>query len=61
MKFWQENVDRILEFNEQPLITGKGTGSNAAMKEKVRQIYQLFETKRKAYEAHRGISRTWKN
>lgn len=50
-KFWQENVDRILEFNEQPLLTGKGTVSNAAMKEKVRQIYQLFDTKRKAYEA----------
>ena len=51
MKFWQDNVDRILEFNEQPLLTGKGTVSNAAMKEKVRQIYQLFDTKRKAYEA----------
>ena len=51
MKFWQDNVDRILEFNEQPLLSGKGTVSNAAMKEKVRQIYQLFDTKRKAYEA----------
>jgi len=51
MKFWQENVDRILEFNEQPLLTGKGKVRNAAMKEKVRQIYQLFDTKRKAYEA----------
>ena len=51
MKFWQENVDRILEFNEQPLLTGKGTVSNTAMKAKVRQIYQLFDDKRKAYEA----------
>ncbi len=44
-------MDRILEFNEQPLLTGKGTVSNTAMKEKVRQIYQLFDTKRKVYEA----------
>ncbi len=51
MKFWQENVDRILEFNEQPLLTGKGKVSSSAMKEKVKQIYQLFDNKRKAYEA----------
>lgn len=51
MKFWHDNVDRILEFNEKPLLTGKGKVSNAAMKEKVRQIYQLFDAKRKAYEA----------
>jgi len=51
MKFWQENVDRILEFNEQPLLTGKGKVSSSAMKEKVRQIYQLFDSKRKTYEA----------
>ncbi len=51
MKFWHDNVDRILEFNEKPLLTGKGKVSNAAMKEKVRQIYQLFDTKRKSYEA----------
>ncbi len=51
MKFWHKNVDRILEFNEKPLLTGKGKVSNAAMKEKVRQIYQFFDTKRKADEA----------
>ncbi len=51
MKFWHENVDRILEFNEQPLLTGRGKISHHVMKEKVRQIYQLFDTHRKAYEA----------
>ena len=54
MKFWHENVDRILEFNEQPLLTGKGKISNTAMKEKVKQIYQLFDTHRKAYEAEQA-------
>ena len=51
MKFWYENVNRILEFNENPLLTGKGKVSNSVMNEKVRQMYQLFDTKRKAYEA----------
>ena len=51
MKFWRENVDRILEFNEKPLLKRKRKISNAIMKEKVREIYQLFDNKRKIYEA----------
>ncbi len=51
MKFWHENVDRILEFNERPLLTGKGKISNAAMEEKVREIYKPFDKKRKIHEA----------
>ena len=56
MKFWHENVDRILKFNEQPLLTGKGKISNNAMKEKVKQIYQFFDTHRKAYEVEQADS-----
>jgi len=51
IKFWRENVDKILEFNEKPLLTGKGKISHAVMKEKVGQIYQLFDTDRKTSEA----------
>jgi hypothetical protein len=51
MKFWHENVDRLLTFNEQPLLEGKGTVSKAKMEEKVRKIYRLFDAKRKRYEA----------
>jgi hypothetical protein len=51
MKFWHENVDRILTFNEKPLLKGKGTISKAEMEEKVREIYRLFDAKRKKYEA----------
>jgi hypothetical protein len=51
MKFWYENVGRILTFNEQPLLKGKGTISKAEMEEKVREIYRLFDTKRKEHEA----------
>jgi hypothetical protein len=51
IKFWRENVDRILEFNEKPLLKNKGRVSNAAMQEKIKEIYQLFDEKRKIYEA----------
>jgi hypothetical protein len=51
MKFWHENVDRILTFNERPLLKGKGTISKVEMEEKVREIYRLFDAKRKKYEA----------
>lgn len=56
MKFWHENVDRILAFNERPLLMDKGKISNAVMEEKVRGIYQLFDKKRKIYEAEQADS-----
>jgi len=54
MNFWRENVDRILEFNEKPLLTDKGKISNTAMKEKIKQIYLLFDKNRKTYEAKKA-------
>jgi len=51
MKFWTENVDKILDFNNKPLLTDKGSISNNAMEEKVREIYNQFDKKRKTYEA----------
>lgn len=51
MVFWQQNVDKILEFNDQPLLTKstspKGVVSHTAMENKVREIYQLFDQQRK--------------
>jgi len=54
MKFWRENVDKILEFNEKPLLTGKGSISNKAMEQKAKEIYALFDQKRKAYQAKKA-------
>ena len=51
MKFWTENIDKILDFNNKPLLTDKGTISNKLMEEKVKEIYSLFDKKRKTYEA----------
>ncbi len=51
MSFWKENVDRILQFNDKKVFTGKGSISNAEMEQKVRDIYAEFDARRKAYEA----------
>jgi len=54
MKFWTENVDKILDFNNKPLLTTKGTISNKVMEEKVKEIYSLFDQNRKTYEAEQA-------
>ncbi len=54
MKFWRENVDRILEFNDKPLLKGKGSVGKEIMEAKVREIYRLFEQKRKTDEARQA-------
>ncbi len=51
MGFWRENVDRILDFNERKILQGKGSISNAQMEKKLREIYELYNNKRKIYEA----------
>ena len=51
MSFWKENVDRILEFNDKKVLTGKGAISNAEMEQKVREIYDESDACRKVYEA----------
>ena len=51
INFWRENVDRILELNEKPLLTESGTISREVMKQKVKEIYTRFNKKRKTYEA----------
>jgi len=54
MTFWRENVDKILVFNDKPLLTGKGAVSKAAMEQKTREIYRLFDQKRKAHDARQA-------
>lgn len=51
MKFWTENVDKLLEFNNKPLLTTKGSVGNKEMEEKVSEIYNLFDKRRKKFEA----------
>jgi hypothetical protein len=51
MKFWKENVDKILELNDKAILTGTGTISHAQMEEKVKEVYEQFDARRKVYEA----------
>jgi len=53
MNFWKENVDRILEFNDKKVIKDAGSISNALMEQKVREIYESFDKRRKTYEAEK--------
>lgn len=51
MKFWQENVDRIIEFNDKKLLVGNGSVSKLQMEEKVDTIYDEFNARRKKEDA----------
>jgi hypothetical protein len=51
MSFWKENVDRILEFSDKKVLTGRGSVSSEEMEHNVREIYKAFDARRKAYEA----------
>jgi len=51
IKFWHENVDKILELNEKKILQDKGVVSNTQMEQKAREVYSRFETKRKVFEA----------
>jgi hypothetical protein len=51
MKFWQENVDRILESNDMNTLQNSGKISNAKMEKEVKEIYEDFDLKRKAFAA----------
>ena len=51
MTFWKENVDRMLVFNDKPVLPHKGSISNKQMEKEVRGIYELFDARRKVFEA----------
>ena len=51
MKYWRENVDKIIEFNEKPLLMGAGSISKLEMENKVDAIYEEFNARRKKEEA----------
>ena len=51
MKFWKENVDKMLEFNDKRILNNKGKKSNIEMERIVKKVYKKFDKKRKIYEA----------
>jgi hypothetical protein len=51
MKFWLENVDRIIEFNDKRVLNHKGAVSHADMEQRVDALYVQYDSKRKQLEA----------
>lgn len=51
LNFWRDNVNRILQFNDKNILQNAGSVAKADMEEKVKQIYNEFDTKRKLFDA----------
>jgi len=54
MDFWRDNVDKIIELNDKLVLQGKGSVGNTLMEQKVREIYDEFDSRRKAFEAQQA-------
>lgn len=52
--YWRDNVDRLLAFNEKPILKGPGTMSHAAMKTIVEERYDQFDANRRADEVRQA-------
>ncbi len=50
-QFWRENIDKIIELNDRPLLNHKGNISHAQMKVQVSDIYQDFNNSKKQLAA----------
>ncbi len=51
LDFWRSSVDRMLAFNDQPLLVGPGSVSHEAMKTIATERYDDFDAKRREHEA----------
>ena len=54
MDFWRENVERIIQDNDFPLLPDKGQVSRHEMESRVRGEYTQFDAVRKALEAQQA-------
>ncbi len=51
LDFWRDNVDKMLAFNDRPVLKGPGKISHGDMKEIAHERYDAFDTNRRAAEA----------
>ena len=51
VSFWRANVDRLLSFQNKNILQGAGSMSKAQMENKVRDIYEEFDDRRKKHDA----------
>jgi hypothetical protein len=51
LDYWRQNVDRLLEFNERPVLDGKGSISSERMKAVANERYETFDANRRLTDA----------
>lgn len=51
LDYWRQNVDRLLEFNERPVLDDAGSISHEQMKAVAEERYQSFDSHRRATDA----------
>lgn len=51
LDFWRDNVDRMLAFNDRPILNGPGSVSHDDMKRIAHDRYDAFDETRRAAEA----------
>lgn len=51
LDYWRDNVNGLLSFQGQKILNGNGSVSNSVMENYVKHIYEIFDSRRKAYEA----------
>jgi hypothetical protein len=51
LEFWRNNVDRMLDFNDRPVLEGAGSVSRENMEKVAYQRYDEFDQQRRATEA----------
>ena len=51
LDYWRKNVDSLLTFQEKDILQGAGSITNYVAEETAKQIYDVFNTKRKQMEA----------
>ena len=54
MRYWEENVDKIIMDHELPLLDDKGNRLHKQMESMVEEIYLEFDKRRKAYDAQQA-------
>jgi hypothetical protein len=50
-QYWRGNVDKLLTFNDKPILSTVGRVSHAQMEKKISEIYEQFDARRKQQQA----------
>ena len=51
LEYWRKNVDSLLTFQEKDILQGAGSITNYEAEETAKQVYDVFNSKRKQIEA----------